>query len=255
MKDNNLDDLIIDNMESKSNQGLKNLLSILALIIIVLIVAILLTKINIKNPQEEKMVFDQNYTQMIYPELKPTAQDNKTISSQKLSSVAEEEVQSFQSETIQEELKTEVAPETIAPIQETQPAVQQPIEPKPVAPKPATQHPIEPKPVAPKPATQQPIEPKPVAPQPAKPKPVAPQTTAQQVAYYIQVGSFKSQPSQNFLKVIKNHGYNYTIKQSSSNGTTVSKLLIGPYNEREEAKKALPGIRNRINKGAFLVHP
>lgn len=232
MRDNNLDDLIIDNMESKSNSGLKNLLSILALIIIILIVAILLTKIILKEPQEEKMVFDQNYTQMANPELQPTTQDNKTLASEQLSTIVEEEVQSVQS--IQETNQTQVAPETIAPIKESQPKTPEPT-------KPITQQPVAPKPVAQQPATPKPTEPKPVA--------------AELPAYYVQVGSFTSQPSQNFLNVIKNHGYNYTIKQTTAGGTTTSKLLIGPYKGREEAQNALAGIRDRINKGAFLVLP
>ena len=68
--------------------------------------------------------------------------------------------------------------------------------------------------------------------------------------YYVQVGSFRTQPSSRFVSVIRNNGFRYTIKRSSD-GT--KKLLIGPYNDRASVNRALVQVRDRINKSAFVI--
>jgi len=80
----------------------------------------------------------------------------------------------------------------------------------------------------------------------SKPAPKAVSTTR----YYVQVGSFRTQPSSRFVSVIRNNGFRYTIKRSSD-GT--KKLLIGPYNDRTSVNRALVQVRDRINKSAFVV--
>ena len=85
-----------------------------------------------------------------------------------------------------------------------------------------------------------------------KTKPKKPSTTTQNTGrYYIQVGSFKKSPSKQFLSIIKKSGSNYRITSPSSAGT--KKLLIGPYSSRGSVDSALPRVRDRINKGAFVV--
>lgn len=69
--------------------------------------------------------------------------------------------------------------------------------------------------------------------------------------YYIQVGSFKAQPSVRFVSVIKNNGYKYITTRPTANGT--KKLLIGPYKDRPSVDRALLQIRDRITKRAFVV--
>ena len=85
-----------------------------------------------------------------------------------------------------------------------------------------------------------------------KTKPKKPSTTTQNTGrYYIQVGSFKQNSSKQFLSIIKKSGFNYRITSQSSAGT--KKLLIGPYSSRGSVDSALPQVRDRINKGAFVV--
>lgn len=89
-------------------------------------------------------------------------------------------------------------------------------------------------------------------PKPVK-KPVAVKPVPKSVStkkYYVQVGSFKTQPSSRFVSVIRNNGFRYTIKRSSD-GT--KKLLIGPYGDRASVNRALIQVRDRINKSAFVV--
>ncbi|WP_345978059.1 SPOR domain-containing protein [Sulfurimonas sp. HSL3-7] len=74
-------------------------------------------------------------------------------------------------------------------------------------------------------------------------------------SYFIQVGSFaKSSPSQAFLDKITNRGYTYNMfHQSSSNGKTLTKVLIGPFKTEAAAREALPVIRKRVMPTAFLI--
>jgi cell division septation protein DedD len=76
-----------------------------------------------------------------------------------------------------------------------------------------------------------------------------PKQTATEGTYYIQVGAYKAQPNKTFLDIIKKSGYSYETKKVNDR----TKLLIGPYKNREEASSALIRIKDRINKNAFLV--
>ena len=97
MNDHNLDDLIIDNIEPK-NSKTKSFLTIIALLIVVLIVAIILTKIILKDPNAEKIAFEENNTEMISPELtlqsaaEPEAVPKPKKEETKLSTIIESEL-------------------------------------------------------------------------------------------------------------------------------------------------------------------
>ncbi len=98
--------------------------------------------------------------------------------------------------------------------------------------------------------------PKPVVTPVTKPvkKPVAAKPVPKSVStkrYYVQVGSFKKQPSARFVSVIRNNGYRYTITKRTADGT--KKLLIGPYKDRATVNRALGQVRDRIHKSAFVV--
>ena len=98
--------------------------------------------------------------------------------------------------------------------------------------------------------------PKPVVTPVTKPvkKPVAAKPVPKSVStkrYYVQVGSFKKQPSARFVSVIRNNGFRYKITKRTADGT--KKLLIGPYKDRASVNRALSQVRDRINKSAFVV--
>ena len=104
---------------------------------------------------------------------------------------------------------------------------------------------------APKPVVQtvkKPVK-KPVAKKPVAKKPV-PKTVSTK-SYYVQVGSFKTQPSSRFISVIRNNGFRYKVTKRTVDGT--KKLLIGPYRDRTSVNRALIQVRDRINKSAFVV--
>lgn len=290
MHDHNLDDLIIDNIEPQNNK-LKSLLTIIALMIVILIVAIILTRILLKTPQNNELVFEQQSEELIAPELKlqETPKQEEAKKEPALSNI----VESTKTEPVKEE-KSVVEPKisdmkkepvlsniTEAAIKAPEPteklssaekaakdaediAYWEAVQAKRAAErkakekeKMATVEPAEtqkvkvpvvekPKPVA-KPVkkvvVKEPVK-KPVT---SQPKPESTSTTK----YYVQVGSFKTQPSSRIISVIKNNGYRYRILRSSSDGT--KKLLIGPYADRVAVNRALVEIKDRINKRAFVV--
>lgn len=71
--------------------------------------------------------------------------------------------------------------------------------------------------------------------------------------YYIQVGSFaKNTPNRDFLTKIEQRRYNYILYDSKIGSQSVTKVLIGTYNNELEARNALPTIRKNIAQDAFL---
>lgn len=71
--------------------------------------------------------------------------------------------------------------------------------------------------------------------------------------FYVQIGSFKGLPNQTLLHTITKHGYHYRLIKFPVNGTTVSKLLIGPYTTRTEIHNILPHIKKEIKNSAFIA--
>ncbi|MDQ7047572.1 MAG: SPOR domain-containing protein [Sulfurovum sp.] len=102
-----------------------------------------------------------------------------------------------------------------------------------------------------KPKAKEPVK-KPVK-EPIKttPKPKNVTKTFPHGTYFIQVGSFSQVPSSRFLSVIQKSGFQYGISRANAQG--IKKLLIGPYSSRASVDAALPRVRDRINKKAFVV--
>ncbi|MEA2047219.1 MAG: NlpC/P60 family protein [Campylobacterota bacterium] len=71
--------------------------------------------------------------------------------------------------------------------------------------------------------------------------------------FYIQVGSFTGRPKEALLHKIVQAGYHYKIIEFPINGTTLSKLLIGPYRQRSDAGILLEKIKTSIKKDAFIA--
>jgi DedD protein len=259
MNDHNLDDLIIEDEHLHKSNKTKGILTILALLIVVLIIAIVLTKVILKEPKVDAVVIDES-SQMISPELKlqPTPKAKKDTDTTQDSKYSGDSVDEEIDTTLDTDTKSEEKPSELQ-----KPVV---IKPKPVqTPKPVSKSkPIHtPKPVhTPKPIHKPTVkkvtitdefeQTKPVSkpktvnrPKPVQ-KPKAAQSTSQK--YYIQVGSYSQEPSGNYLKIIKNSGFNYTVISSGGR----KKLLVGPYGSRSAVDSALPKVRDRINKGAFV---
>lgn len=103
-------------------------------------------------------------------------------------------------------------------------------------------------------ATKNTVKPKPVA-KPAVAKKAEPKAeAAASGAYYIQVGYFESEKSIGALgeKVTK-AGFATKTKQAVKNDKNITKVLVGPFNSKEDAQKALPKAREQIKNDAFII--
>ncbi len=247
MNDHNLDDLIIDTIAPKSNKT-KSALTIIALLIVILIVAIMLTKTLLKSPENPELIFEDNLTEVIAPELQ-------------LQEPNEEEVVVAKPEK-EAPLSTKVEKQTPAPEEVQKPVVNKIINTPTPSQKPKKETVSVPTEVTsvPKVATAIEIK-KPVKKPITKPvsRPIKKPTVTRKVPkathtkkYYVQVSSFRSaQPSQRLLSVIKSSGF--TSHVTAPDNTGYKKLLIGPYKTRTDVDKAKDVIRKRILKSAFVV--
>jgi len=72
--------------------------------------------------------------------------------------------------------------------------------------------------------------------------------------YYIQVGSFsKYKPNESFLNSIHKQGYKYKYHKVTKNSKTLTKVLVGPFFNEKEARKALRTVKSSIEAGAFIT--
>jgi len=266
MNDHNLDDLIIEEEISQGSDKTKGILTIVALLIVVLIIAIAFTKVVLKEPKVDAVVKNDS-AKFRSPDLK--VQKHKIKKDKKSDIVDTQDIDTKPKVVQRTEIEKPVIKHTTPKVEEeSEPIVE--AETKPIAvEKPDSEDIVKqkPKPVVEKVVitdefeqvetkvdTTPKVSIKPVKPVTLnKPKPVvhSPVKTdnAKYSKYYIQVGSFSKEPNGKFLGVIKKSGFHYTILPTSRG---VKKLLIGPYKSRAEVDKALPQVRDRINKSAFV---
>ena len=252
MNDHNLDDLIIDDIKPERNKG-KGILTIVALLITLLIVAIVMTRVFLGESDQNTTTLEQKQEDMISPELRLDASsldpeaDRKEL--EQLSSMMEETLIEKPADTQKDLSSSQADPiksETVQIDEASEPltitsALKEPtaVEPAEAEKAPAPEVTPQAAPIAApkvvKAATEKPVH----KPAPSKPK-------ASSSSYYIQVGSFSKQPSKRFLSVITKNGFHYKLSKG--------KLLIGPYSSDAAARRDLPRVKDKINKGAFVKH-
>ena len=255
MNDHNLDDLIIDTIAPKSNKT-RSLLTIIALLIVVLIVAIILTKTLLKSPENSELLFEENLSESIAPELKlqepskevKVAKPKEEVS---LSTIIEEKITAPDEETkteVPEEVETPKIEEKENPVVET---IKEPITITEEVSKPVEKEIQKPKEEITKPVIKPVVKTSPKSVKKPTVNKKVPKTTTTG-RYYVQVSSFKSaNPSNRLLSVIKSSGF--TSHVSPPDRTGYKKLLIGPYKTRADVDKARDIVRDRILKSAFVV--
>jgi len=227
MNDHNLDDLIIDNIAPKNNKT-KSLLTIVALLIVILIVAIILTKTLLKSPENDTLSFEENLSEMIAPELKlqkETKEEEveKPQAELSLSTIIKEKTTTSKFTEEKKTLKVTKEKDDFNTSKIMKPTVDKMVKPQVIINKP----------------TKKPTISK-----------SSPKTTLSET-YYVQVGSFRENPSPHFLSIIRNSGFTYHVTTPDRSG--YKKLLIGPYKTRTDVDKARNIIRQRIHKSAFVV--
>jgi DedD protein len=231
MNDHNLDDLILHDIPPIQNGKGKSLLTIIALFLIVLIVAILLIKTLFSSPDADDIVVEDSASyrssdlelqapkkEIVKPKAPVTKKTSVKKPSVKKPAVAKvKEHIKEKTVSINEAAKKAVAPVVKKPAAKVTPEAKKPELKKPAVVKPTTQN----------------------------------KAATTNEKFFIQVGSFTKDPSDRFLSVIKNSGFNYSIADNSLSGT--KKLLIGPYEDRASVNAALVKVRDRISKSAFVV--
>jgi DedD protein len=233
MQDNNLDDLIIDNINPKDSNT-KSFLTIIGLAIVVLIIAIILTKIILKDPDSD-LLLEENNTKLISPDLTLQSMTQEVVTKPLIPEAEEVKpdinlVSSPKEVSAPTEIKTVKIANELAGKEEIKREEKEA-------------------------QTQELARQKKEALEKARIKEEKAKQSVDntQVAnpYFIQVGSFSKTPSERFLSVIKNGGFNYQITATSNNGT--KKLLIGPYKIKADADDALIKVKDRINKSAYII--
>ena len=87
-----------------------------------------------------------------------------------------------------------------------------------------------------------------------KPKPTVPKNVNISKGLYVQVAAFyTSQPDKKFLTHITNKGYTYKLYTTQINNRNVIKVLIGPYNNKNEANVILGNVKTDIEKDAYIL--
>lgn len=87
------------------------------------------------------------------------------------------------------------------------------------------------------------------------PKPVAktqPKTTAGGT-YFVQVESLSKDPRADYIKQLKDKGYNVVVRDRTVDGKAIKRVYVGPYGTKEEAAAVLPTIRRDFNPEAFII--
>ena len=71
--------------------------------------------------------------------------------------------------------------------------------------------------------------------------------------FYVQVGSFEGKPNNSLLADITHKGFAYKMIQFPKGNIQINKLLIGPYKSKKEVLVALAGVKQKIQKDAFIA--
>lgn len=71
---------------------------------------------------------------------------------------------------------------------------------------------------------------------------------------FIQVGAFSKSIDKDYLANLKNSKLNYKFYKVEVNGITFTKVLVGPYNNRDEAIKNINSVKSKLKvKSAFIL--
>jgi len=233
MNDHHLDDLIIDDPEPVSIKS-KSLLTIIALLIVVLIIGLVLWALlfDSSSPQSDNSA-QTHQSKPLAPDLIPLdrpARQTKTA----------------EVKTKTEKITHKPAQKTVQTQKPKQEAIQTP-QPKPAQKQPETA----PAPKEPKQKNIKPVK-------TAQPEITSPKETpagkeiiknADKTIYYVQVGAFKRDPSPKFIKKLKENGFTFITKTSKG----IRRVRVGPYDNYQEAKNALPEIKAKLGVDGLIV--
>ncbi len=249
-KDYSLDDLIIDDIKPTKNKN-RGVLALLAVFIALLVIAIVMTRLYLGDSDQNTTKIGEKHEELISPELKLDSSDHDLLADKKeldqLSSMMEETLVNKTDPSLEDPKDPEssqvepIKPEVILIDETDAQGIEKPVQQEPVQKEPAekTQPQVKKSIEIPTPTVKKPVA-------KVKPKKTQPKKAKSSYSYYIQVGSFTTQPSKQFLSVISKNGFHYKLKKG--------KLLIGPYSSDATARRDLARVKSKINKKAFIKH-
>jgi len=217
------DDLL---MEPKKN--LKKPLIYGAIIFLIFVIAVIVFAIfqNTTSSKKNEIIPPEPKKKNMQSQFKPLiVEENNTVKPP--IEVAEKEPENTQAPAPQSQPKPVAVEKTPQPQQIQPVTVQQPV------------------------SVQKPV----VTPKNLKP---APKKSVSKGKYYIQVAALLrySKPNRHFLELIKKTGFNYKLYHTYiiKNGEKikVTKILVGPFATKQEAKEALRKVKAQISQTAFI---
>ncbi len=233
MNDHNLDDLIIGDPEPGTKNS-KTLLTIIALLIVILIAGLILWALLFGSSDAPAASTPQTQEQPLDPSLIPLEPTNTPA--------------------------PKPAAQPTRPAASTKPSTAKPVAAKPAA---SPQSVVKTKPKPKQTSTPQTTSTPAAAPQPTTtptPKPAATATVAtpkngeliqnaNKTIYYIQVGAYKRDPNPKFMQKLKDNGFTFITKTTKG----IRRVRVGPYDSYDQAKAALPVIKEKLGVDGLIV--
>jgi len=244
--DHNVSDIIPPELGKNTNNKGKGLLTILALLIAILIIAIMMGKMVLEENDENKSIKESQSETIVSPDL----QLDNSIKESKKEKEELDKLSQVIADDNSDSTTNEIKPETSVVDEEKNNIIE--VSTKEEVAKQEQESVVDTPAIEPKvEEADTPVVPTVETPKVEKKKPQVDKSVERSHIssgnYYIQVGSFTTKPSGRFLQSIKKNGFAYKLHPTG-------KLLIGPYSSRAVAGKDLPRVKDRINKGAFIIN-
>lgn len=251
-----LEDILLS--ANSSSQDKKKYIVLAGSLVVLFLIILILIKVFSGSPQDDTLTkapepiaqdkalegqsIEQEYQRIINERL-------KKLQEQKEAEQSNIPTQTEQPQSAQEQ-PTEIQQPVVAeePVQETiKESVKQPVvEKKVVQPEPA------PKATAPKADTKALFTQ--TTPTSSMTKTSTTNTSSNLKGFFIQVGAFSKEPSNDFLNKIKSKGYSYKVFKDTVNGVTYNKVLVGPFNSRAEADSNTTSVKKALDlNSAFIL--
>ena len=259
-----LEDILLS--ANSSSQDKKKYIVLAGSLVVLFLIILILIKVFSGSPQDDTL------TKAPEPIAQDKALEGQSIE-QEYQRIINERLKKLQEQKEAEQSQTPTQTDQPQSTQEQPADVQQPV---------VAEEPIQETPVAPiketiKESVKQPVvEKKVVQPEPA-PKATAPKadtkalftqttptssttktsttsTSSNLKGFFIQVGAFSKEPSNDFLNKIKSKGYSYKVFKDTVNGVTYNKVLVGPFNSRAEADSNATSVKKALDlNSAFIL--
>lgn len=266
MEDKNLHDIKIDDLDNQKKTPLKNILTLLALLFIILVISVVITKLILNTDEGQEI--DNNLTAAtISTETESDLNNSNSLLS--TSNTTDSTNSDNEASNVKETLAAAAAGAVVAPIVNTAlkernlsssktkvtlrehrpaPVVKETKEVKSTSSYKAPRNPTPKKTYVEKKAVVK-STPAP-APSTSTSNEAVSNIASPSTGYYIKVGTFKDISIA--TDKIKKTGLDYTLIKTKDDAS-MTRVLIGPFSEKEAAKSHLKDVQTNITPGAYIT--